>query len=61
MRLFAHPLVVSPRGTPVNTSGTGSVQQRGSYPRVRYVTSNEWSTHRYLDMSRLGETVPAAN
>lgn len=29
--------------------------------RVRYVTSNEWSTRRYLDMSRLGETVPAAN
>ena len=25
--------------------------------RVRYVTSNEWSTRRYLDMSRLGETV----
>ena len=29
--------------------------------RVRYVTSNEWSTRRYLDMSRLGKTVPAAN
>ena len=29
--------------------------------RVRYVTSDEWSTRRYLDMSRLGETVPAAN
>ena len=29
--------------------------------RVRYVTSNEWSTRRYLDMSRLGETVPGAN
>ena len=29
--------------------------------RVRYVTSNEWSTRRYLDMSRVGETVPAAN
>ena len=29
--------------------------------RVRYVTSNEWSTRRYLDMSRLGENVPAAN
>ena len=24
---------------------------------ARYVTSNEWSTRRYLDMSRLGETV----
>ncbi|MBW3078686.1 IS256 family transposase [Bifidobacterium simiiventris] len=29
--------------------------------RVRYVTSSEWSTRRYLDMSRLGETVPAAS
>ena len=29
--------------------------------RVRYVTSNEWSTRRYLDMSRLGETVWEAN
>ena len=29
--------------------------------RVRYVTSNEWSTRRYLDMSSLGENVPAAN
>lgn len=29
--------------------------------RIRYVTSNEWSTRRYLDMSRLGESVPAAN
>ncbi|UIP50415.1 IS256 family transposase [Bifidobacterium longum] len=25
--------------------------------RVRYVTSSEWSTRRYLDMSRLGENV----
>ena len=29
--------------------------------RVRYVTSSEWSTRRYLDMSRLGENLPAAN
>lgn len=29
--------------------------------RVRYVTSSEWSTRRYLDMSRLGETVQSAN
>ena len=29
--------------------------------RVRYVTSSEWSTRRYLDMSGLGENVPAAN
>ena len=29
--------------------------------RIRYVTSDEWSTRRYLDMSRLGESVPAAN
>ena len=28
---------------------------------ARYVTSNEWSTRRYLDMSRLGETVREAN
>ncbi|MBV3463388.1 IS256 family transposase, partial [Bifidobacterium longum] len=29
--------------------------------RVRYVTSSEWSTRRYLDMSRLGENVQTAN
>ncbi len=29
--------------------------------RVRYVTSREWSTRRYLDMSRLGENVQSAN
>ena len=29
--------------------------------RVRYVTSCEWSTRRYLDMSRLGENVQSAN
>ena len=29
--------------------------------RVRYVTSGEWSTRRYLDMSRLGENLPTAN
>ena len=29
--------------------------------RVRYVTSSEWSTRRYLDMSRLDENVQSAN
>ena len=29
--------------------------------RVSYVTSSEWSTRRYLDMSRLGENVQSAN
>ena len=29
--------------------------------RVRYVTSSEWSTRRYLDMSRLGDNVQSAN
>ena len=29
--------------------------------RIRYVTSSEWSTRRYLDMSRLGENVQSAN
>ena len=29
--------------------------------RVRYVTSSEWSTRRYLDMSRLGENVQSAS
>ena len=29
--------------------------------RIRYVTSSEWSTRRYLDMSRLGESVQEAN
>lgn len=28
--------------------------------RIRYVTSNEWSTRRYLDMSRLGGTLEEA-
>lgn len=34
---------------------------RSDGARVRYITSNEWSTRRYLDMSRLGETVREAN
>ncbi|WP_317369473.1 transposase [Bifidobacterium pullorum] len=25
--------------------------------RIRYVTANQWSTRRYLDMSRLGDTM----
>lgn len=29
--------------------------------RVRYATSSEWSTRRYLDMSRLGKTAREAN
>lgn len=29
--------------------------------RVRYVTSSDWSTRRYLDMSRLGENIQSAN
>jgi transposase-like protein len=29
--------------------------------RIRYVTSNDWSTRRYLDMSRLGDTIQEAN
>ena len=29
--------------------------------RIRYVTSNDWSTRRYLDMSRLGDTMNKAN
>lgn len=29
--------------------------------RIRYVTGNEWSTRRYLDMSRLDDTLQAAN
>ena len=28
-----------------------------SYARIRYVTANEWSNRRYLDMSRLGDTM----
>lgn len=31
------------------------------YARIRYVTSNEWSTRRYLDMSRLGDSLMEAN
>lgn len=29
--------------------------------RIRYVTSNDWSTRRYLDMSRLHDTMNEAN
>ena len=29
--------------------------------RIRYVTANEWSTRRYLDMSRLDDTLQEAN
>ncbi len=29
--------------------------------RIRYVTANEWSPRRYLDMSRLDDTLQAAN
>lgn len=29
--------------------------------RIRYVTANEWSTRRYLGMSRLDDTLQAAN
>ena len=29
--------------------------------RIRYVTGNQWSTRRYLDMSRLGDTMKEAN
>jgi len=29
--------------------------------RIRYVTDNEWSPRRYLDMSRLDDTLQAAN
>jgi transposase-like protein len=29
--------------------------------RIRYVTSRQWSTRRYLDMSRLGDTIQEAN
>jgi hypothetical protein len=29
--------------------------------RIRYVTGNQWSTRRYLDMSRLHDTIREAN
>ena len=29
--------------------------------RIRYVTANDWSTRRYLDMSRLHDTIQEAN
>ena len=29
--------------------------------RIRHVTANEWSARRYLDMSRLDDTLQAAN
>lgn len=60
------------RVTPRNREVRRRTRMVGSFPdersalmlvcaRVRYVTSNEWSTRRYLDMSRLGETVREAN
>ena len=38
-----------------------SAQLFGHYPRTRYVTANEWSTRRYLDMSRLDDNLQEAN
>ena len=29
--------------------------------RIRYVTANQWSTRRYLDMSRLGDTMQSTD
>lgn len=29
--------------------------------RIRYVTANEWSTRRYLDMSRLDDNLVEVN
>ena len=29
--------------------------------RIRHITANEWSTRRYLDMSRLGDNLVEAN
>lgn len=29
--------------------------------RIRYVTANQWSTRRYLDMSRLGDTMQSTH
>ena len=29
--------------------------------RIRYATANDWSTRRYLDMSRLHDTIQEAN
>ena len=54
------------RVTPATARSDGSFPDERSAlmlvcARVCYVTSNEWSTRRYLDMSRLGETVREAN
>ena len=39
-----------------------SAQLFGHYlRRTRYVTANEWSTRRYLDMSRLDDNLQEAN
>ena len=40
-----------------------SAQLFGHYlcARIRYVTANEWSTRRYLDMSRLDDNLQEAN
>lgn len=39
----------------------GRQQRWCSCVRIRYVTANEWSSRRYLDMSRLGGTLEEAN
>ncbi|WP_080969905.1 IS256 family transposase [Bifidobacterium longum] len=56
---------LKPRDPPAHARGRQLPDGRSALmlicARVRYVTSSEWSTRRYLDMSRLGENVQSAN
>ncbi len=45
----------------VFVDGAWSAVFRMGTARIRYVTANEWSARRYLDMSRLDDTLQAAN
>ncbi|MCI1833138.1 MAG: transposase, partial [Bifidobacterium sp.] len=56
----------------LNREIRGRTRVAGSFPdgrsalmpvsaRIRHVTANDWSTRRYLDMSRLHDTMNEAN
>jgi transposase-like protein len=56
----------------LNREIRGRTRVAGSFPdgrsalmpvsaRIRHVTANDWSTRRYLDMSRLHDTIQEAN
>ena len=59
-----HDRTAQPRDPQTHARGRlvpGRAERVDARLRVRYVTSSEWSTRRYLDISRPSETVPTAN